>query len=65
MIYTNKMSRPKKVYIFIFNSEDGIKMFIKDVTSNPEILKLIKTDADDVIDSWLLLTEKKLPICTK
>ncbi|MFK7002156.1 hypothetical protein V3470_14540, partial [Flavobacterium oreochromis] len=46
-------------------SDDEIKLFIKDVTGNPDILKLIKTDADDVIDSWLLLTERKLPICTK
>ncbi|WP_375604926.1 hypothetical protein [Flavobacterium davisii] len=46
-------------------SEDEIKLFVKDVAGNTEMLKLIKTDADDVIDSWLLLTERKLPICTK
>ncbi|MCJ1807829.1 hypothetical protein MRP92_13045, partial [Flavobacterium covae] len=46
-------------------SDDEIKLFVKDVKGNPEMLKLIKTDADDVVDSWLLLTERKLPICTK
>ncbi|MFS1520866.1 fibronectin type III domain-containing protein [Flavobacterium covae] len=46
-------------------SENEIKLFVKDITGNSEMLKLIKTDADDVIDSWLLLTERKLPICTK